>query len=61
MYFGTEIHTPQTDDVGTNQSLQELYEKECNMIIEKCKFILTNVRPYLKGTCFYMKLYTVYL
>ncbi|XP_067933208.1 probable E3 ubiquitin-protein ligase HERC1 [Watersipora subatra] len=44
-----EIHTPHREETTANQSVQDIYEKECNSIIDKCRFIITDVMAYLKA------------
>ena len=44
-YFTEIIHTPQAESAGP----QEIYEKQCHYIIEKCKFLILDVQPYLTG------------
>ena len=45
LYFTEIIHTPQAESAGP----QEIYEKQCHYIIEKCKFLISDVQPYLTG------------
>lgn len=57
-----EIHTPHREETTANQSVQDIYEKECNSIIDKCRFIITDVMAYLKGElvlCWLMSLLVI--